>query len=359
MNIQLWYNSFAMNIKRLVRPNIASLRAYQAREIPCKVKLDANESPYGFSGVSGILRNSKTNRYPDPEAISLKKLIAEDFTTKPENLLQGNGSDELISYLITAFGGPVLYPVPTFSMYGILSQALGEKGVAVPLDGTFDLDLEKMLFAIRKEKPRLIFLSSPNNPTGNCFSAEKILKIIEAASSRALVVVDEAYQPFSSEKGFIPLLNDYEHLVIMRTLSKIGLAGLRVGFLIGKKEIIDEVNKVRLPFNLNSLSQAIAVAVMRNKAVLKKNIRSIVTERDRLYRRLSQIDGLIPYPSEANFILFKVKDPDTVYEGLLKRGILVRQMKGVVEGCLRVTVGTPGENKIFLNAIKQISRKLA
>jgi histidinol-phosphate aminotransferase len=352
----LCYNSFAMDIKKFVRPNIRSLSAYEAKEILCKVKLDANESPYGFKKVLRVLKPIETNRYPDPEAKSLKKLISRYFGVRPENILHGNGSDELIYYLITTFGGPVVYPTPTFSMFGIITHAIGEKRIEIPLDREFDLDLEKILKAIKRQKPKLIFLSSPNNPTGNCFSSEKILKIIESTSSLSIVVVDEAYQPFSSKKGFLPLLRDYKNLVIMRTLSKIGLAGLRVGFIIADKEIVNEVNKVRLPFNLNSLSQAIATEVLKDKKALQSHINSIISERKRLFDEMSDMDGVRPYPSEANFILFRVKDPDRIYKGLLKEGVLVRNMRGVVNGCLRVTVGTPEENRIFLKALKEVSR---
>jgi histidinol-phosphate aminotransferase len=345
-----------MNISKLIRPNISSLTAYQAKEIPCEAKLDANESPIGFTITKEIIQSIQTNRYPDPEAKSLKKAIARELKIKPENILQGNGSDELIYYLITTFGGPVLYPVPTFSMYGIISQALGERGIAVPLNEAFDLDLKRMLTEIRNSKPKLIFLSTPNNPTGNCFSAEGILKIIETAKDKAIVVVDEAYQPFASNRGFIPMLRDYDHLVIMRTLSKIGLAGLRVGFLIAREEIIHEVNKVRLPFNLNSFSQAIALKVMNKKEALKRNIQLIISEREKLFRELSKIKGVTPYPSEANFILFRVGEPDRIYQGLLKKSVLVRNMKGVVDGCLRATVGAPGENRMFIKELKQVMR---
>lgn len=341
-----------MDINKFVRPNIRSLSAYEAKDIPCKVKLDANESPYGFKDALKVVKSINTNRYPDPAAKELKKLVSMELRLRTENIMHGNGSDELIYYLITTFGGPVLYPVPTFSMYGIISQAFGEKRIAIPLDKEFDLELEKILKAIKKQKPKLIFLSSPNNPTGNCFSSDRILKIIEA--SNGIVVVDEAYQPFASDKGFMPMLKDYKNLVIMRTLSKIGLAGLRVGFLIADGEIINEVNKVRLPFNLNSLSQAVAVKVLKNKKALKSYTKSIISERGRLFSEMAKIKGIKPYPSEANFILFRVKEPDKIYKRLLKRGILVRNMNGVVNNCLRVTVGTPEENRIFLNAMKEV-----
>lgn len=341
----------AMNISRLVKKEVSRLRAYNAKEIPCRIKLDANESPYDFKDALKAASGLQTNRYPDPEAKSLRGLLAKDLGVDKDTILQGNGSDELIYYLVATFGGPVLYPVPTFSMYGIVAQALGEKNIGVPLDREFDLSLDDILSAIKRERPKLIFISSPNNPTGNCFSAGKILKIIER--SRCIVIVDEAYQPFASEKGFLPLLKDYQNLVIMRTLSKIGLAALRTGFLIADHAIVDEVNKVRLPFNVNSLSQAVAVAALRQKKQLNSSVRAIIAERKRLLREMEKIKGVRPFPSEANFILFSVDNPDKVYGSLLKRGILVRNIADAVRGCLRVTVGRPSENTAFLRALRE------
>lgn len=341
-----------VDVKRLIKPSIRTLNAYNAKEIPCKIKLDANESPYGFEEPIASLRDIKTNRYPDPEARELRKVIARKWGIPSENILHGNGSDEIIHYIVTTFGGPVLYPVPTFAMYGIISKALGEKTLEIPLTEEFDIDITRTFQAINKEKPRLIFLSSPNNPTGNCFSSEAALRIIE--ESEAIVVVDEAYQPFSSKKGFLPILEDYKNLLIMRTLSKIGLAALRVGFLIGDSEIITEINKVRLPFNVNSYSQAIAVRIMKEKGLIDRTIRSIVSERDKLFSAMSEIRAVEPYPSEANFILFKVQAPEKVYKALLKRGILIRNMDDQIKGCLRVTVGTEKENSIFLDNLREI-----
>jgi histidinol-phosphate aminotransferase len=340
-----------MDIRKLVKKEVRSLRAYNAKEIPCKAKLDANESPFGFDIDLKAVKNIRTNRYPDPEAKTLKKLLASAYRVESSNILQGNGSDELIYYLITTFGGPVLYPVPTFSMYGIIARALGEKNIEIPLDDEFDLDTDRMLKTVRKERPKLIFLSSPNNPTGNCFSSDRILKLVEA--SKGLVVVDEAYQPFAGGRGFLPLLKDYENLLIMRTLSKIGLAALRLGFLIADARVIDEVNKVRLPFNVNSFSQAVAAAALKEKKTLRAFIKDIASERERLLKEMSKIDGVKTFPSEANFILFTVKDPDLIYGGLLEKGVLVRNISGAVKGCLRVTVGTSEENTAFLRALQQ------
>ncbi len=337
-----------MEIRKLVKPNIRSLKAYKAEEIPCKVKLDANESPYG----SRVLKSVMTNRYPDPEASALRKIAAREYKVKPENLLHGNGSDELIYNLITTFGGPVLYPVPTFSMYGIISQALGEEKIEIELDKKFDLDADGFLRTIKKRKPKLIFLSSPNNPTGNCFSSSRIMKIMK--ESKGLVVVDEAYQPFSEKNQFLPLLRKYKKLIVLRTLSKIGLAGLRVGFMAADPEIINEVNKVRLPFNLNSLSQTVALEALKNKKQMNSDIRSIISERKKLLKEMKKVSGVTAYPSDANFILFKVRNGDKIYNDLLKMGILIRNMKGIFEGCLRVTVGTPKENTAFLKAVRQL-----
>jgi histidinol-phosphate aminotransferase len=335
-----------MDIKKLVRPNVRALRPYEAKEIPARVKLDANESPYGFPFLKGV----RTNRYPDPEAKELKRTFARTLKVRPGNILVGNGSDELIYYLINTFGGPVLYPVPTFSMYGIIAQVLGQKRVEVPLDSSFDLDLKNTLRAIREEKPRLVFLSSPNNPTGNCFSDEKITEIIKR--TRGIVVVDEAYLAFSGQRGFVPRLRDYRNLVVMKTMSKIGLAALRVGFLVAGEAVIEETNKVRLPFNLNTVSQALAVRALTDRKGLRAAIASIVSERKKLFKEMSSLGDITVYPSEANFILFKVRSPRRVYSRLLEMGVLVRDMKGVVQGCLRVTVGTKGENDAFLRALK-------
>ncbi len=339
----------------MIRPNVRALRAYEAKEIPCKVKLDANESPYSLLPPEKVFSKKDVlcslNRYPDPEAKELKKALAKNLGVAEKNILFGNGSDELIYCLITTLGGPVLFPVPTFVMYGVISQALSEKAIAVPLDDRFDLDLKSMLAVVRKERPKLTFLSSPNNPTGNCFSADRIMKIIEA--SKGIVVVDEAYAPFSSRQGFLPMLRDYPNLIIMRTMSKIGFASLRVGFMVAAEELVHEVNKVRLPYNLNSLSQSIALEGIKNRKLMDAQIKAITNERQRLFGELSSLPGITPYPSEANFILFRVAAPEKIFQGLLKRGVLVKNMDKVIHGAIRVTVGSHDENTIFIEALKK------
>ncbi len=341
------------DISKLVLKNVRTLQPYQAGHIRCAVKLDANESPYPGIPVNGIIErisSATLNRYPDSQARGLKKAIAQKIGVNPEALLAGNGSDELIYYLIITFGGPVLYPVPTFSMYGIIARALGLHYKGIPLDRDFDLDVDKMAAYIKKFRPKLIFLSSPNNPTGNCFSSDRILKIIEM--TKGIVVLDEAYQPFSSEKGFLSMMKDYKHLAILRTLSKIGLASLRVGYLVGDSALLREVDKVRLPFNLNGISQAVAEEALRGSS-LRNLIKGIISERERLYDALINIRGVRPYPSEANFIFFKVHNADAVHEKLLSHGVLVRNMNTAARGALRVTVGTPEENDLFIKALKK------
>jgi histidinol-phosphate aminotransferase len=342
-----------LDFSALTRPNVRSLQAYAAKDIPCRVKLDANESPYSVGNGRALLPDDvldTLNRYPDPEARNLKKAIASTFKVSPDQILMGNGSDELIYYLVLTFGGPVLYPVPTFSMYGIITEAVGEPHVAIPLDIHFDIDLRKMLAAVRTRRPKLVFLSSPNNPTGNCFSADRMLAILEA--SKGLVVVDEAYLPFSDRESFLGLLGERKNLVILKTMSKIGYASLRLGFLIANAALVAQVNKVRLPYNVNALSQVITERVLRRPSLFRGHVRAIVAERKKVFKALTEIKGATPFPSETNFILFRVSSPDKIYEKLLAAGVLVRNMGGVIQDTLRVTIGTPAENRAFLSALK-------
>jgi len=343
-------------ISSLVRPNIRALKSYGAKEIRCRVKLDANESPFSPLPFSKLEPGKKLllafNRYPDPEGKALKGVISKNLKVPAQNILLGNGSDEIIYYLITTIGGPVLFPVPTFVMYDIIARGLGEKAIPVPLDENFDLDLETVLARIKKDKPKLIFLSSPNNPTGKCFSRDRILKILKAA--KAIVVVDEAYLPFADNEGFLPLLKDYPNLVIMKTLSKIGFAALRVGFMMADEILISEIEKVRLPYNVNVLSQYIATTGLKNSRLVDARVREIKTERDRIMKELSTLADVKTYPSDANFIMFRVKDSDTVFEGLLKHGILIKNLNKVIPNAMRVTVGTKRENDLFVKALNKV-----
>jgi histidinol-phosphate aminotransferase len=352
-----------MDLKRFIKPNILSLTAYDPGTINCKIKLDANESPYGFSiryttDCAQDILAIDTNRYPDSKAAGLREFIASSLDIEHESMIFGNGSDELIYSLIAAVGGPVLCPTPTFSMYSIISRILNQEILTIPLDSDFDIDIDLMFKTALQFDVKLIFLSSPNNPTGNCFGREKILTLIEKTD--AIVIVDEAYQQFSGIESFIPLVKKYERLAVFRTLSKIGLAALRIGFMIASPELIKEVNKVRLPFNINSISQETALRVLRDGLSIESFIDEIIRGREYLFSGLLKIKGIKPYPSEANFILFGVDDTtcglnaEEVFNRLIEQDILVRNLISQIKGCLRVTVGTENENEVFLEALREI-----
>ncbi len=317
------------------------------------MKLDANESPYPEPLSPGLLRSLKTNRYPDPLAEELRRAFARRMLPARlrgiDHILHGNGSDEIIYNLICAFGGPVVYPCPTFTMYGKIAQALGEKTVEVPLGPGFDLDEKQIISSFRKEKAKIAFISRPNNPTGNSFSEEKIIRIIEGV--KGIVVVDEAYQAFSGKKSFLPLLEKYENLAVLMTLSKVGLAALRIGFLVSNPELIGEVNKTRLPFNVNAFSQAIAVRALEGTG-LGEGVKKTIAERGRVSGELRKIKGITAYPSDANFILFHSSRAQRIYRVAMREGVLLRNFGGPLEGYLRVTIGSRKENDAFLKAIR-------
>ncbi|HLA48597.1 MAG: histidinol-phosphate transaminase [Nitrospinae bacterium RIFCSPLOWO2_12_39_16] len=350
------------NISNLVKKSIQKLKPYHIENTPCRIKLDAMENPYPLSkalmkkvleGIKGI----KINRYPDPLASRLKDIIASDIKAPIDNIIIGNGSDELIQLILTAFGehgDRVLLSIPTFSMYGIIARSLSLMPEGVPLDKNWELPLNKFLSDMERIKPKVIFISYPNNPTGNSFDRESILKVLEKATG--IVVIDEAYYNFS-RKTFLPYLKEYKNLIILRTLSKIGMAGLRVGYLMADKEICQELNKVRLPYNSNALSQEIASIILENRTEIQKQIGAIISERDRLMEGFKEIKGIEPYPSETNFILFKIdRDSKEVFDRLSDNGILVRNFGNddYLKNCLRVTIGTSEENDEFLDEIKKI-----
>ncbi|MBI3599600.1 MAG: histidinol-phosphate transaminase [Nitrospinae bacterium] len=371
------------NIINLVKKSVQELKPYQAENIQCRIKLDAMENPYLLPEslikkvIEGIER-IKINRYPDPAASMLKSIISSQTGISTDSIIIGNGSDELIQMILTVFGDPspqslsgehgdrVFFPVPTFSMYGIIARSLSLVPEGVPLippcpplekggqEGGWEIPLDKFLSEMERIKPKVIFISYPNNPTGNCFSKESILKILEKA--QGIVVIDEAYYDFS-KKTFLSYLKEFKNLIILRTLSKIGMAGLRVGYLMTDKEICKELNKVRLPYNSNSVSQEIAGIILENRVELDTQIASIISERERLMNGLKGIKGIKPFPSETNFILFKIaKNSKEVFDKLLDGGILIRNFGNDIylKYSLRVTIGTPEENDEFLNAIRRI-----
>lgn len=353
-------------IDSLIRPEIRALNAYHVPEAAGLIKLDAMENPYVWSEDLrsewlAVLHDQAINRYPDPQGLAVQQALRESMGI-PEGmgLLLGNGSDELIQTMALAVAGPgrkVLSLDPGFVMYRMIALFAGMNYVGVPLLAeTFDLDLPAVLKALERERPVLTYLAYPNNPTGNLFDAQDVAAIVEAAPG--LVIVDEAYAPFT-DASFLPRLGEWPNLLVMRTVSKMGLAGLRLGYLAGPGDWLREIDKVRLPYNINVLTQASAAFALKHRAVLDAQTRIIRAERDRLFAALEKIDGVRPYPSEANFILLRLPAgaADPAFAGLKARGILVKNLNGahpMLADCLRVTVGTPAENAAFLAALNAV-----
>jgi histidinol-phosphate aminotransferase len=350
-------SSKSKDIIRLVKPAIRGLAAYHIDETPVRVKLDAMENPFLLPvkirrEVANAAQKALINRYPDPSAKKLKEAIARYWKMDPDRMLLGNGSDELIQAIILAFGGPVITPTPSFAMYELSARALSQKVVTVPLTAEFDLDADAVIKAAKRTKAKVIFLACPNNPTGNRFSDRAVRKVLEGTN--AAVVIDEAYFSFSG-RTFLPFLKKHPNMIILRTLSKIGLAGLRVGVLTASKEITTELNKIRLPYNINTLSQAAGLVALKHGKTLDTQISLLISERRRLYNALLRMPGATPFPTETNFILLWIeKDATKVFRLLKKRGILVKNLDkpGPLKGCLRVTIGTPAENKEFLKNLR-------
>ena len=347
------------DITKLIKPQVRRLKAYAIDETPCRVKLDAMENPFSLPDdvkreIAETVHRAQINRYPDPSAKNLKRAISELWGMDPGQMMLGNGSDELIQAIILAFGGPVLIPVPTFAMYEITAKALSQDVTTVPLGKDFDLDADKLIKKAKQVKARVIFLASPNNPTGSRFSDDAVRKVLEKVN--AAVVIDEAYYSFSG-RSFLPFLKSHPNMILLRTLSKIGFAGLRVGVLAAAPKVIEELNKIRLPYNINALSQVVAVAALNHRDVIDRQISLLISERERLYNALSRTEGITAYPSETNFILFRAAtDATAVYNKLKQAGILIKNLNkpGPLKNCLRVTVGTPEENNEFLKALKSI-----
>jgi len=347
------------DIVRLVRPSVRALKAYHIDEAKVRIKLDAMENPFPLPAqvrdeVVRAIRRAMVNRYPDPAARQLIRSIAAVWRLKPDQVLLGNGSDELIQNIVIAFGGPVLTPTPSFAMYDITPRALSQDVVTVPLTREFDLDADAVIAKAKKTGARVIFLACPNNPTGNRYSDAAVRKVLE--NVQAAVVIDEAYFSFSG-KSFLRWLGRHPNMIILRTLSKIGLAGLRVGVLTASPAVIAELNKVRLPYNINVLSQAAAVTALKYWSVLDRQIGTLIAERKKLYQALLRTPGITPFPSETNFLLLWIeRDATKVFRELQKRGILVKNLDrpGPLKNCLRVTIGTPEENTKFLKEIRSI-----
>lgn len=358
-----------MNSRRTndwIRPAVQDMSAYQVADAKGMIKLDAMENPYCLppelveQWVVSV-QEAELNRYPDSGAGRLKQTIRL-FLDLPKStgLILGNGSDEIIQMLALAFGGQdscFMSVEPTFVMYRIIAEMSGLAYECVNLkDKDFSLDLSATVQAIKEIQPAVVFIATPNNPTGNIHDLDDLRQLAQACPG--VMVIDEAYAPFTDMTAEA-LLDEFSHVLIMRTVSKMGLAGLRLGYLMGDAGWIDEIEKVRLPYNINVLTQCTAVFALENKAVFDDQAELIRFARADLYASLSELPDLTVWPSEANFILFRTDAAESlkVFEALKQKGILIKSLDAghdLLQNCLRVTVGTDEENRCFIAALKEI-----
>ncbi|MGD8796385.1 MAG: histidinol-phosphate transaminase [Thiohalophilus sp.] len=357
--------SSGSRIDKWVRPEIRGLHAYHVPEAKGLIKLDAMENPYRWPNELldkwlDVVRQVELNRYPDPSATTLKQHLREGMGVPDgAEILLGNGSDEIIQMILMTLADEqrtVLSVEPGFVMYHMIATFTDMQYIGVPLQDDFSLDVDEVLNAIEQYQPAVVFLAYPNNPTGNLFDKDAIKKIIDAAPG--LVIIDEAYHAFAGD-SFMDEVNNYDNMLVMRTVSKMGLAGLRLGLLAGNPEWLAEFDKVRLPYNINILTQASAEFALQNRGVLDAQTDRICADRETLFAELKEIDGLTVYPSQANFILFRVPDgrANAIFEGLMDEGVLIKNLDkagGLLKDCLRVTVGKPEENAAFLVGLKKV-----
>lgn len=343
------------NLQQILRKNIKELVPYSSARDEFKgeasVYLDANENSYGSP------LNESFNRYPDPLQFKVKKRLSEIKGVPPRNIFLGNGSDEAIDILFRAFCNPgsdnVITVPPTYGMYEVSANINDVEVRKIKLKTDFQLNMEGIAEAIDKHT-KIIFICSPNNPTGNSINRDDIENIL--ANFNGLVVIDEAYINYSRQKTFIQELTEYSNLVVLQTLSKAwGLAGLRVGMAFASEEIIEIFNKVKPPYNINEASQALALEALQNVEQVNNWIKETVAEREKLKTELNSLESVLTiYPSDANFILVKTIKPKEIYQFMVNRGIIVRDRSKVelCEGCLRITIGTPIENELLIEAFK-------
>ena len=347
-----------------IRPEIRALNAYHVADASGLIKLDAMENPYVLDALTGhwsdVLATAEINRYPDPSAAVLREKLSQVMAV-PEGAetVLGNGSDELIQMLAMVVSGKdrcIMSFDPGFVMYKMIAEFVGMEYVGVPLDERFNIDMDATRAAIEKYQPAIIFIAYPNNPTANLFNEASIEEILKIAPG--LVVVDEAYHPFA-QSSFMSRLPEYEQLLVMRTVSKMGLAGLRLGMLAGAPELIQQVDKVRLPYNINVLTQRAACSALEQVAVLDEQAAMIRQQREVMLKALSDMALVEAFPSRANFILFRLSGVDAgkVFESIRDDGVLIKNMNaqtGALKNCLRVTVGQPEENAAFLAALEKV-----
>lgn len=352
-----------MNRFRPARLELESLTPYDAKDVRAEVMLASNENPLNVpseivSKIASRMADFRFNRYPDPMASELRKLIAEANGLEPENVLVGNGGDELIFDLLLAWGGPgrrLLDMPPTFSMYAIDAQATGTEVVRVPRKADFSIDGDAVKERLAQGDIDVVVISHPNNPTGNLNDESLLIDII--SSTDAIVMVDEAYFEFSRHT-MRPHMLRHPNLVILRTFSKaFSLAGLRVGYALGCAEVISELLKVRQPYSVNAFSQWVAASVFRERMVFEQGISEIMRGRDQIIHGLSLQHDVDVFPSEANYVLFRVEHASAFWRDLLhNHSVLIRDFSRSrgLEDCLRVTIGTAEENQRFLDAVDEL-----
>jgi len=355
-----------VNLKKLIRQDVQSMHAYAIQDSAGMVKLDAMENPHQLPAalqahLGQRLGALALNRYPDGRVNDLRKALA-DHAGMPEgfDIMLGNGSDELISLLAMACdveGGSILAPLPGFVMYAMSAQLQGLKFIGVPLTADFELDEAAMLAAIEEHQPSIIYIAYPNNPTANLWDDAVIDKVIAAAPG--LVVMDEAYQPFASRSYITRMAEEpgrYGHVLLMRTLSKFGLAGVRLGYMMGPKALIAEIDKVRPPYNISVLNYECALFALEHAEVFAEQAEDIRAQRALLLDALQALPGVKTWKSDANMVLVRVADAQKTFEGMRSRGVLVKnvsKMHPLLAHCLRLTVGTADENAQMLAALKQ------
>jgi histidinol-phosphate aminotransferase len=353
--------SLGERMKRVIRQDIQSMHGYAVQPSAGLVKLDTMENPFRLppalrDELGKRLAEVALNRYPAERGDVLRAELAR-HAGMPDgcDIMLGNGSDELISLLSLACdvpGNTVLAPLPGFVMYQMSATLQGLKFVGVPLTAEFELDRPAMLAAVREHQPAIVYLAYPNNPTANLWSDDAIDAIIEA--SPGLVVMDEAYQPFAARDS-MARLKRHPHVLLMRTMSKFGLAGVRIGYLIGRRELIAELDKLRPPFNVSVLNCEAALFALEHADEYGRQAATIRAERDRLLQVLGSLPGVRPFPSEANMILARVPDSKKVFEGMKAGGVLVKNVASLhplLHDCVRLTIGTPEENVKMIDALK-------
>ncbi|MEO8600667.1 MAG: histidinol-phosphate transaminase [bacterium] len=354
-------------IENIIRPDIRALSAYHVPDSSGFVKLDAMENPYILpqplrEELGRRLAEVALNRYPVPSYSALKTAICTQFGVPAGfDVVLGNGSDELIAIISLACAKPgakVLAPMPGFVMYAMSAQFAGLEFVGVPLNPDFTLNLDAMLAAIAEHKPAIVYLAYPNNPTGTLYNADDMEQILRAVGDTGIVVSDEAYQPFAPS-SWMPRLTEFDNLVVMRTVSKLGLAGIRLGYMAASQALLQEFDKVRPPYNVNVLSETAAQFVLEHTDVMEAQAQAVRDERGRLADALAALPEIVVFPSAANFLLIRVQsghiDAENVFAQLLARKVLIKnvgKMHPLLKNCLRVTVGTPEENQQFLDALK-------